>query len=257
MDDLTGRVYAVLKDAGVENCSQEARWIVEDAADEVCALNYARRRADGEPLQYILGTAPFRDLMLYVDHRVLIPRPETESLVQWIIDHAPENASVLDLGTGSGAIILAALTERSDLSGTAVDISYDALAVAQKNAGLCHTDRIEFLQSDLFSALAGRRFDIVAANLPYVTEEEYPLLDREVRCYEPVLALTAPDNGLALIMKTIRELAGYLRPGGKAIFELSPPQAEIAAKALADAGFKSSIIKDLCGRNRFVTGELE
>lgn len=256
MNSLAAEIAVFLKNNAVENFRQESRWIVEDAANADTAREYARRRAAGEPLQYILGSAPFRDLMLQVDPRVLIPRPETESLVQWIIDCAPPEASLLDLGTGSGAIAVAAAYERPDLVVTAVDISQDALDLAKVNAKSCHVGNIEFLQSDLFFALGERRFDVIAANLPYVTEEEYPLLDDEVRCYEPKLALTAPDNGLKLILQTINSLKNHLHPHGRAIFELSPPQAETAANALRGAGFHAEIVKDLCGRDRFVTGVL-
>ena len=255
MRELLRKISKILQDGGVENFIQESRWIVEDAPDADSALDYARRRIEGEPLQYILGTAPFRNLMLKVDRRVLIPRPETETLVQWLIDRVPAGCSVLDLGCGSGAIAIALADERRDLQVTAVDVSADALALAKENGQLCNVD-VEFVQSDLFSALSGRKFDFVAANLPYVTEEEYAGLDSEVKDYEPKLALTADDDGLFLILKTIETLSGHLNPGGGAIFELSPHQAARTASALAAAGFSSAVVKDLCQRDRFVTGIL-
>ena len=253
MKELVGEISQILKSGGVENFRQESVWIVEDAPDFETARAYARRRAGGEPLQYILGTAPFRNLMLKVDRRVLIPRPETESLVQWLIDRVPIGGSVLDLGCGSGAIAIALADERRDLKITAVDVSIEALALAKENAQLCNVD-VEFMQSDLFSALSGKKFDFVAANLPYVTEKEYIALDPEVRDYEPKLALTADDEGLALILKAIEVLPDHLNPGGGAIFELSPHQAARTAFALEKAGFTSAIVKDLCQRDRFVSG---
>ncbi len=211
------------------------------------------RRRKNEPLQYILGSAPFRELELYVNQNVLIPRPETEMLAGFCIDALPANGSLLDLGTGSGAIALAIAFERRDIKVTAVDISRDALAVARKNAEkYALLDRVELLFSDLFSTVDGRCFDVVAANLPYVTLEEYPTLDAEVRDFEPQLALTSPDAGLRHIRRAVAELDRHLNPGGEAFFELSPPQAETVAELARNAGFSSDIRLDLTKRARFV-----
>ena len=253
MNDWIKEISAILQTGGVENFRQESRWIAEDAPDTDTALAFARRRAAGEPLQYILGTAPFRNLMLKVDPRVLITRPETENLVQWLIDRVPDSGKVLDLGCGSGAIAIALADERRDLTVTAADISTGALALAKENARSCGVE-VEFIHSDLFSALGERQFDFIAANLPYVTEEEYLELDSEVRDHEPKLALTAADEGLELILKTISALPCHLPIGGGAIFELSPHQAARAADALQSAGFAAEVIQDLCRRDRFVTG---
>jgi len=253
---LTEKIAGILKNAGIENFIQESRWIAKESPDADTALSRARQRAAGVPLQYLLGTAPFRFLMLKVDSRVLIPRPETETLAQWIIDHAPHGGTVLDLGCGSGAIALAVASERPDLEVTAVDISHDALALAKENAALCAVRNVTFIQSSLFDSLPKQRFDFIAANLPYVTEEEYLQLPDEVRLYEPKLALTAPDDGLALILAAIAALPDHLNPGGGAIFELSPEQATRTARAITAAGMLPGILPDLCGRDRFVTGLL-
>ena len=254
MDNLKKQISSILQKAGIGNFNQEARWIAEESPSPQSALERAGRRAGGEPLQYLLGTAPFRNLMLKVDRRVLIPRPETELLVQWIIDCAPANGSVLDLGCGSGAIAIATATERPDLTVCAVDISNDALDVARSNAADYPGNKIEFIRSDLFSALTGRSFDVIGANLPYVTDDEYPELDAEVRDFEPRLALTAPEDGLQLIRMTIEQLSFHLNPGGRAIFELSPHQAKRTVQLLEANGFSAGIICDLCQRERFVTG---
>ena len=252
----TDKIREILRSGGVENFQQESRWIVAETAGESAAVAAAQRRAAGEPLQYILGTAEFRYLTLDVDHRVLIPRPETESLVEWVLKCAPQNAAVLDLGCGSGAIALSLAHERCDLRVTAADYSVDALDVAKHNAEKCKlSGKVEFVHTDLFSNLTGRKFDIIAANLPYVTEAEYGQLDAEVRDFEPFMALVAPEEGLQLIFRTIAQLDEFLTPGGAAIFELSPPQADITASELQKHGFKSHIELDLCGRKRFVCGE--
>lgn len=217
----------------------------------------ARRRAHREPLQYLLGVAYFMDLELEVTPAVLIPRPETELLAEFAIRHLPEKGTMLDLGTGSGAIALAVAADRPDAHITAVDISSDALAVARRNRDRCGGE-VRFLQSDLFSGLGEERFDLVGANLPYVTPEEYPALEPEVRLFEPQLALTAEDGGFRLIERAARELPSRLNPGGRAIFELSPPQAPRLAGLFAELGVfdEIAVIADYTHRDRFVSARI-
>lgn len=217
-------------------------------------LRLAERRTAREPLQYLTGRAAFMDLELEVNGDVLIPRPETELLVEWAVHHLPENGSLLDLGTGSGAIALSVAATRPDVAVTGVDLSPAALRVAERNRRRCRLERVRLLESDLFSAVAGEKFDLVAANLPYVTEEEYPTLSPEVREFEPRLALVAGDGGMALIVRAVRDLAGFLTPEGRAIFELSPPQAPRLVRLLAETGAFAGIevIQDYTRRDRFV-----
>ena len=215
----------------------------------------AQRRCRREPLQYITGKAYFRDLMLSVNPAVLIPRPETELLVDFALEKTPGNGRLLDIGTGSGAIAIACATERPDLDVTAVDISHSALETAKANAKANGAENMRFLESDLFSAVEGETFDFIAANLPYVTEEEYSELAPEVRLHEPVLALTAPDEGFLLIQKTAEQLQKHLNPGGRAAFELSPFQALRLKTLLETLGFSAQISCDLTGRERFVFAE--
>ncbi len=217
---------------------------------EIRAL--AERRKKREPLQYLLGYAYFMDLKLRVSPDVLIPRPETEVLVEWVLERLPHYGSFLDIGTGSGAIALSVAYGRKDASVTALDVSSAALSVARSNAGGL---KVRFLESDLFAAVAGERFDLIAANLPYVTDEEYETLTPEVRLHEPRLALTAPDAGMALIERTAAEAAQHLKAGGQIIFELSPPQAPRLAELLRQLGFREvEAVRDLVGRERFITG---
>ncbi len=228
-----------------------------DAGTEKKILSLALRREAHEPLQYLLGKAWFMDLELEVTPAVLIPRPETELLVEWVVSHLPQNGRLLDLGTGSGAIALSAASMRPDAEITAADISPEALAVAERNRNACGLKHLRLLKSDLFSALADERFDIVAANLPYVTDAEYETLSPEVHDFEPRLALTAPEEGFALIRRTVMELPQHLTPGGGAIFELSPHQASKLAGLLTENGFSNvKTIRDLTGRERFVAGFL-
>ena len=214
----------------------------------------AARRCSREPLQYITGKAYFRDIELDVDPHVLIPRPETELLVDFVIKKLPVNGRLLDIGTGSGTIAVSTAVERRDVRVTAVDVSYEALQIAEKNAEKYGVE-IRFIESDLFSALAGERFDVISANLPYVTEDEYKDLAPEVRSHEPVLALVAADDGFELIRRTAEALSDHLFPGGSAIFELAPAQAPRLQKLLQSLGFVSGVIRDLAGRDRFVTAE--
>ena len=269
------RVAAALTAAALPAAETEARLLLEAAAGRPFfeleldpAFRFppeSRRRLDEwtarrcrrEPLQYILGRACFRDLELEVTPAVLIPRPETELAVDWAIARLTDGAALLDLGTGSGAIALSVAVEVPSARVTAVDVSEAALAVARRNAARCGAaGRVEFLLSDLFSALAPeRRFDVICANLPYVTEEEFPSLEPEVRDHEPRLALTAPDAGMAVMLRAAAELPRRLTAGGAAIFELSPPQAPRLAARFEELGFRAAVRRDLAGRDRFVTAE--
>jgi release factor glutamine methyltransferase len=216
------------------------------------------RRLKREPLQYILGDAYFMDLRLEVTPAVLIPRPETELLVEYICKKAPKEAALLDIGTGSGAIALAVAYDRPDMTITGVDISPDALAVAERNRTANKLVNVSLLQSDLFSVLSGRKFDCIAANLPYVSEEEYATLQPEVRDYEPKLALTAPNNGLDLTFKVGREAPDFLNPGGFIIFEIGETQAPAVITELEQLGRYSEVksIKDYHRRDRFVLASI-
>ena len=261
--------------SGIEAPEAEARWLLAEvlnlsgteltlrAASELPPdaenrlRSWSERRCRREPLQYIIGIAPFRQLDLEVTPAVLIPRPETELLVDWILRRAPENGTLLDVGTGSGAIALAAAEERPDLRVTGADLSLAALAIAERNRNKYRLDRVELRHSDLLSAFVGERFDLIAANLPYVTEAEYPTLPPEVRDYEPFEALVAAADGLDLIFKLSDQLLNHLNPDGAAIFELSPAQAVPVARHLEKIGFTGAIHRDYTGRDRFVTAELK
>ncbi len=218
-------------------------------ADPVAAARgeaIVTRREKREPLQYLLGNAPFRDIELEVTPDVLIPRPETELLVDFVLKHLPIGGRLLDVGTGSGAIALAAAFERPDITVLALDVSPAALAVAERNAArLKLADRVEFRASNLLAALApGETFDLVAANLPYIAEEDYAGLQLEVRDHEPKLALTAADGGLALVLELARQAPPRLKPGGRIIFEIGEGQAERLVKTLKQSYREVGVIRD-------------
>lgn len=269
---LVGEVATLVGDR------REAAWIVEHAGaaglGPAGARALARRRAAGEPLQYVLGTWPFRTLELRVDRRALVPRPETEVVVGVALDELAALGRparvVVDLGTGSGAIALSVAVEArsgADLEVWATDRSADALALARENvACLAATDpaaaaRVRLAEGSWFAALpaglAGQ-CDLVVANPPYVAEDELPGLDPVVREWEPRAALVAGTGrtgigGLADVEAVVTGAARWLAPGGALVVELAPHQAEAAAGVARRAGLTGvRTERDLAGRLRMV-----
>jgi release factor glutamine methyltransferase len=210
---------------------------------------FARRRTQREPVAYILGRRGFRRLELEVDPRVLIPRPETEHVVEAALE-LPRGARVVDVGTGSGAIALALADERPDLRVTATDASAPALAVARANAERMGLP-VEFLEGDLLSPVSGR-VDAVVANPPYVRTGER--LPPEIARYEPADALYAGPDGL----EVLRRLAPAAAAAGAsfAAFEVGAGQAADVAALLRAEGYATDVIRDLAGIERVVTGEV-
>ena len=206
-----------------------------------------RRRLRREPVAYILGRKGFRKIELAVDRRVLIPRPETELLVELALELRP--ASVLDVGTGSGAIALAIADELPGCEVTATDTSAGALEVARANAErLGLVDRVRFLEG---SVPEGESFELTVANLPYVAEADWPSLQPEVTQWEPREALLAGPDGL----DAIRALIPRVQRGTLAL-EVGEGQAEDVAELLRDAGFTEiQTRRDLAGIERVVVGE--
>ena len=200
------------------------------------------RRAAREPVAYLVGTKGFRHLDLRVDRRVLIPRPDTETLVEVAIDAAPEGARVHDVGTGSGAVALALAQERPDLRVTASDASPDAVAAARANAERLGLD----VAVDIADGLPPGEYDLVVANLPYVREDEWVGLQPEIREYEPRAALVSGRDGL----DAIRSLVG--RAGGTLLaLEHAPDQAGAVRALLGD---DARTVQDLAGRDRVTIG---
>jgi release factor glutamine methyltransferase len=215
-----------------------------------------RRRAGHEPLQYILGETEFQGLRLMVDRRALIPRPETELLVELAAQRwagAPP-ARILDLGTGSGAIAVALATRFPDAAVLAVDRSAEALDLARENAeatGLA--SRIEFRLGNWFDAVPAGTFDLIVSNPPYLTEEETAATAPEVRNFEPVTALTAPEDGLADLRRIVVGAAGRLTGEGWLALETGIAHHPRLSELAAAAGFtRVECAQDLAGRDRFV-----
>jgi release factor glutamine methyltransferase len=218
----------------------------------------ARRYQQGQPLQYAIGYATFRHLDLAVDQRVLIPRPETELLVDTVLAaQRGGKGTVVDVGTGSGAIALALAAEGGFEEVIGIDVSSDALAVARANLAAIpadRRDRVTFLEGDLLAPVAGRHVEAVVSNPPYISPAELDSLPRLVRDWEPHLALFAADDGMAAIRALVPQAAAVLRPGGLLALEVDARRAHLAAEAVsADARFTDVEQRpDLTGRPRFV-----
>lgn len=212
-----------------------------------------RRRIRREPVAYILGRKGFRRIELLVDRRVLIPRPETELLVEVALDLAPD--AVIDIGTGSGAIALAIADELPDLRVTGIDTSLDALRVAQANCDrLGLADRVDFVSAGVGSLPDGR-FDLLVANLPYVSEAEWGSLQPESREYEPREALVAGPTGLEAIEALLAGLGGRDPKVGAIALEVGAAQADSTAGLIRAAGYEEVETRDdLAGIARVVIG---
>lgn len=215
------------------------------------------RRVAGEPLAYVLGNAAFRDLTLRVDRRVLIPRPETEMLVDAVIDlPAPRSARALEIGVGSGAIALSLLHDGRFERMIGTDISGGALRVARANAAALGLEgRLELRRGDAYAPVRGDgRFDVVVSNPPYVADAERDGLPREVRDHEPPRALYAGD-GLRVIRALVCGAPAILAPGGALVLEVGSAQGEAVRRMFVAAGLRGvRVLPDLSGRDRIVRG---
>ncbi len=227
--------------------------VVSEAAVQEWERRLERRRRR-EPLAYILGRAEFYGLELAVTPDVLVPRPETEVLVEAILHAQP--AMIADIGTGSGCIAVGVAVNLPGAQVWATDISESALRIARENAerhGVAH--RIRFLQGDLFEPLAGLRFDVVASNPPYVAESERLSLQPEVRDWEPAHALFTAGDPLQFHRRLTAEAHFHLQESGWLMLEVGMGQAESVARLLDEAGYQQvSILNDLAGIGRVVKG---
>lgn len=249
------RLVAILREAGVENAEGEARWIVEDAPDEEQALEWARRRAAGEPLQYVLGFVSFRYLDLEVGPGAFIPRPETELVAGRAIELLPEGGIAVDVGTGAGPIALALADERRDAAVFATEVSDAALTWARRNLG---GRKVEFLLGPLFEPLPDHlrgSVDVVVSNPPYVSERDREYLPRDVIEHEPYLALVSPDDGRRFVAAIAEQARGWLRPGGSLVLEIGETQGAWVKDLLQGLGYLDvNVNKDLADKDRIAEG---
>lgn len=216
-------------------------------------LRIADERLTGRPLWYVMGDADFCGYKIKVDERVLIPRPETEELVMMAVAAAEEGQHVLDLCTGSGAIAIATYKELEKAGRkvrmTAIDVSEKALELARENAELNEAE-INFIQSDLFTRIR-ERFDLIVSNPPYIPSAEIETLQREVKDFEPRLALDGGADGLEIYRKIAADVSKHLTRGGTLLMEVGAGQAEEVVKLFKGNSY-SMIIKDFNGVDRYV-----
>jgi len=231
----------------------------EDIPGAAAAARFAaliERRAAGEPVAYILGRKGFWSLELAVSPAVLVPRPETELLVERALAlHTGAEASVADLGTGSGAIALALASARPRWRVVATDVSAEALAVARDNAAALGLRRVEMVQGDWLACLRGRAFHLLVSNPPYIAPSD-PALSQPELMREPRLALVAAEDGLAALRAIIRNAPDHLEGGGWLLLEHGAAQAAAVAGALVARGFAQvRSHRDLAGRERMTEGQ--
>lgn len=271
-----GAAKSRLKDAGIDSPAIDARLLLEAAAgvqrieiltdpyremtpaQEAALDGYLERRARREPVSRILGRKGFWKIMLNVSPAVLSPRPDTESILDVVLPQFPEGMAfnVLDLGVGSGAILLAILSERPAAKGLGVDVSEEALAVARENAAnLGLEGRCSLLRGDWTFGLGDAGFDLVVSNPPYVATHEIETLDPEVREHDPHLALDGGADGLDAYRALAPEILRLLKPGGVFAVEIGSTQSAAVEALFREAGAEGvRTAKDLANRDRVVAG---
>ncbi len=264
-----------LKSAGVPDAELDARLLLEYACDTDRNTLYAhgdqivkntqgelyerliKRRMERIPLQHILGTQEFMGLSFLVNEHVLIPRQDTECLVEEAMIDIMDGDRVLDLCTGSGCILLSIMCYKNDIEGVGTDISEEALQVACNNAKTLEKPAL-FVKSDLFGQLEKEPFDVIVSNPPYIPSAVIGTLECEVKDHEPLDALDGGEDGLVFYRKIADTAPEYLKRGGKIFLEIGFDQGEAVSGLLRDAGFQDvRVVKDLAGLDRVVCGRLE
>ena len=268
ISEIISRTVNELKQAGIQNPVLDAELLVSqplavdrmrlhvDADRELTSAEVGRirrlvgRRLRFEPIAYILGKKEFYSLEFQVNRDVLIPRPETELVVDLVIYYARPGARIADIGTGSGAIAVSVKHSRPDLEVHATDISAKAVSVARRNASaILGKNKIKFHQGDLFEPLAGSRFQVIAVTPPYIDRERAGALQQDLS-YEPEAALFSDGEGGAVIGKIIRDAGDYLYPGGMLLMEIGDTMNDFVQKSGERGGFTVSVLNDYAGLPR-------
>lgn len=262
-----------LKEAEIGEAQLDARLLLEEVcgtdhntllchgdrevseAEEEQYRKALEQRAVHVPLQHLLGYQDFMGLRFQVNEYVLIPRQDTEILVEEAMRYLHDGMRILDLCTGSGCILLSLLHYSNDCEGVGVDISQEALQVAAQNAELLGI-RADFLKSDLYEKVTGK-FDLLVSNPPYIERAVIPTLMEEVREYDPYIALDGGEDGLDFYRRIIGGAQDYLKRGGQILMEIGSGQAKAVSELLREAGFKEiDVCRDFAGLDRVVSGRL-
>lgn len=268
-----------LQEAGIDEAALDARLLLEYVCGtdrntllahgerEVSEEEYGRyreligKRVSRIPLQHLTGEQDFMGLTFLVNKDVLVPRQDTEVLVEEVMQNLHDGMRILDLCTGSGCILLSLLHYSNDCTGVGVDLSAEALAVARENYERLRIERPEmealFLEGDLFAALSteGGRFDIIVSNPPYIETDVMSTLMPEVREYEPRIALDGGADGLVFYRRIAQEAGRHLNGGGMLFFEIGCGQADAVREIMEEAGFREiQVVKDFAGLDRVVYG---
>jgi len=241
------RAWVITHDRDVLNADQQAEFQL-----------LLKRRLDGEPIAYIVGFREFYGLQLKVSPVTLIPRPDTETLVEAALEKIPLDkvSHILDLGTGTGAVALAIAKNRNNCEVTAVDQSTDALSVTLENAQSLKLNNLRLIESNWFSELQGEGFDLIVSNPPYIAQDDEHLKQGDLR-FEPISALASGVDGLDDIRKIVQDAPDYLKTNGWLMLEHGFDQAESVATLLKARGFNQiAHAKDIAGRLRVTFGAI-
>lgn len=260
-----------LQEADIEEAALDARLLLEEVCktersyllahgenpvtqeQQECYVNFITERSRHIPLQHILGYQDFMGLRFRVSPDVLIPRQDTETLVEEVMRYLHDGMHILDLCTGSGCILLSLLKYSNDCVGVGADISEKALALAEENEKLLGL-KAEWICSDLFEKIEGK-FEVIVSNPPYIPSDVIGTLMEEVREHDPLLALDGKADGLFFYRKILAQAEKYLYPGGMLFLEIGYDQAEAVSGYMRNAGYKEvTVVKDLAGLDRVVTG---
>lgn len=267
-----------LAEAGIEEAELDARLLLEyvcgtdrntllvhgdrelDEAQQTAFYNLIEKRAERIPLQHLTGTQNFMGLEFEVNEQVLIPRQDTEILVEEALKELHDGMRVLDMCTGSGCILISLLSYSNDCSGVGVDLSGEALQVAERNVRQLlekeKADRVALVQSDLFERVEGQ-FDMLVSNPPYIRTKELETLMPEVREHEPEMALDGTEDGIYFYKKILEGSRNHLKKGGMLLFEIGCDQAVEVSGLMRKAGYgEVRVIKDYAGHDRVVAGTL-
>lgn len=246
LDGLFGYSMTDVMVHGDKEVSEEQICLYEDALS---------RRMQHIPVQHITGKQEFMGLSFHVNEHVLIPRQDTEILVEEVLKNLHDGFSILDMCTGSGCIILSLLHYSNECRGTAVDISENAIEVAKQNAQALQKE-VTFIQSDLFENVT-EKFDMIVSNPPYICSDVIPTLMEEVRLHEPMQALDGMKDGLFFYRKIVEESKSHLIRGGMLFFEIGYDQGVSVPELMKAAGYRDvAVVKDYAGLDRVVYGTL-